>query len=258
MALIGIACYSTDENKKDDCLERTLESLYETVDFSKHRLMLSVNAATERTRDIILDFGGMIEKVFDNGDNIGTARAINKIWALRNPGESVIKMDDDIVINHYTDWPDEMEEAIRRDPNIGQIGLKRKDCWENVSHPDPDYKSELIQLPHVPGERWMVVEKSNHIIGSCVMHSAALVDKVGALYQPSAYGYDDVIMSWRSKKAGFYNCFLYHVPIDHIDEGLTPYQNWKHKHSGEQTQKVIDLCHAIWRGEHSFYFPFEN
>lgn len=256
MALIGVAVFSTSENKKDECLQRTLESLYETVDFSRHRLMLSVNAATERTRDIIIDFGGMISGVIDNGDNIGTARAINKIWAKRKPGEHCVKMDDDIVVNGYTDWLDEMEEAVRRDANIGQIGLKRKDCWENVSHPDPDYKSELIQLPHVPGERWMVVEKANHIIGSCVLHSSALIDKVGALYQPSLYGYDDVIMSWRTRAAGFYSCFLPHVPIDHVDEGKTVYQDWKHKHSGEVTDEVIKLCHAIWKGEKSFYFPF--
>lgn len=256
MALIGVAVFSTSENKKDECLQRTLESLYETVDFSRHRLMLSVNAATERTRDIIIDFGGMISGVIDNGDNIGTARAINKIWAKRKPGEHCVKMDDDIVVNGYTDWLDEMEEAVRRDANIGQIGLKRKDCWENVNHPDTDYKSELIQLPHVPGERWMVVEKANHIIGSCVLHSSALIDKVGALYQPSLYGYDDVIMSWRTRAAGFYSCFLPHVPIDHVDEGKTVYQDWKHKHSGEVTDEVIKLCHAIWKGEKSFYFPF--
>lgn len=255
MALIGMAVYSTEENKKDECLERTLESLYETVDFTKHRLILSINGYTEETKGLMIDYSWMVEDVIYNDSNIGTAAAINKVWKLRKPGEHCLKMDDDIVIDS-AGWLDEMEEAIRRDPNIGQIGLKRKDCWENVNHPDPDYKSELIQLPHEPGQTWLIVEKANHIIGSCVLHSSALIDKVGALYQPSLYGYDDVIMSWRTKKAGFYSSFLPHVPIDHIDDGKTPYQDWKHKHSGEVTNEVINLCHAIWRGDKSFYYEF--
>jgi hypothetical protein len=33
--------------------------------------------------------------------------------------------------------------------------------------------------------------------------------------------------------AGFYNAFLPHIEIDHIDTGETAYQGWKEKHSGE-------------------------
>lgn len=257
MALIGMAVYSTEENKKDDCLYKTLSSLVSTVDFNSHRLMLSVNAATDRTRDILSVFGEFIDGIFYNEENIGTARAINKVWSQRSPGEHLVKMDDDIVVNGYYGWLDEMEEAVRRDPLIGQIGLKRKDCWENVNHPDPDYKSELIQLPHTPGERWMVVEKANHIIGSCVLHSSALVDKCGGLFQYGHYGYDDVIYSWKTRAAGFYSCFLFHVPIDHIDQGLTPYQGFKERSASEHTDKTIQLCHAIYHGKVSCYHPFD-
>ncbi len=52
-------------------------------------------------------------------------------------------------------------------------------------------------------------------------------------------------MSHRTHLAGFYSCFLPYIPIDHIDEGLTSYQDWKHRHSGEQTQQsnsVITIC----------------
>jgi GT2 family glycosyltransferase len=258
MALIAMAVYSTVENQKDDCLMKTLRSLLDTVDFGRHRLMLSVNGFTDETQMTICYFGSIISKVIYNDSNIGTARAINKVWALRNPGEHVVKMDDDIVVDDYENWLNEMEEAVRRDSLIGQIGLKRKDCWERTDNPDPDYKSELIQLSHEPGEAWMVVEKANHIIGSCVLHSSDLIDKVGGLYQPSLYGYDDVIMSWRTQAAGFYSCFLPHVPINHIDVGQTPYQSWKEHHAGEQTKEVIELCHAIYKGEKSFYYPFEN
>lgn len=257
MALIAMAVYSTEENLKDDCLEQTLDSLWKTVDFDKHRLILSVNGATDRTHDIIESFEKIISRVIINDENIGTAKAINKAWLFRQGQDNCIKMDDDIVI-HQAGWIDEMEEAIRRDPMIGQIGLKRKDCWENVNHENPDYRSELIQLPHNPGEAWMVVEKAKHIIGSCVMHSAELLDAVGFLYQPSLYGYDDVIMSHRTRLAGFYSCFLPHIAIDHIDDGQTPFQGWKERHSGEQTQNVIALVNAMERGEKGLYFDSEG
>ncbi len=109
---------------------------------------------------------------FTNNENIGTARAINKAWARRAPGQHCIKMDDDVVI-HSSGWLDQLEEAIRRDSSIGQIRLKRKDVWEHPKHESPDLRSELIMLPHAGGEPWMVVGKVKHVIGTCVLHLSA-------------------------------------------------------------------------------------
>ncbi len=258
MALIAMAVYCTEENKKDDYLYHVLDQIKRTVDSSKHELYLCVNGATRETEETLRWYSsgcvdGIVAKVIRNDSNIGTARAINKAWKLRQPGQHCIKMDDDIAIN-IPDWADELEEAIRRDPKIGQVGLKRKDCWEWPSHERADWRSELHMLPHVPGEPWQIVEKVKHVIGSCVMHSAALLDKVGYLYQPSLYGYDDVIMSHRTHLAGFYSCFLPHINIDHIDPGDTPYQDWKQKHSAEQTQGVIDLVHEMYNGTKPIYY----
>jgi len=252
-ALIAIAVFSTEENQKDSCLERTLESIRNTVDFSKHRLMLSINAFTERTLKITDKYANIIQYIVSNPENIGTAKAINELWALRIQGENLIKMDDDIETS-YIGWVDEMDAAIAREPKIGQVGLKRKDCWEWPGHKEEDFRSELIMLPHQPGESWITVEKVKHVIGSCVMHSAALIDKVGFLYQPGVYGYDDVIMSHRTHLAGMYSCFLSHIQIDHIDDGKTPYQDWKQKHSGQYTQEVIKLVHEMYAGIKPIYY----
>lgn len=258
MALIAMAVYCTEENKKDECLGKALRGLIETVDFDKHRLVLCVNGYTKATENEISWLTGIGLKctVINNGSNLGTARAINQAWKLRQPGQHCIKMDDDIVINS-PGWVDELEEAIRRDPKIGQVGLKRKDCWEWPGHEHADWRSELHMLPHVPGEPWQIVEKVKHVIGSCVMHSAALLDKVGYLYQPSLYGYDDVIMSHRTYLAGFYSCFLPHINIDHIDPGETTYQGWKEKYAGNQTQAVINLVHEMYNGTKPIYYNAE-
>lgn len=257
MAIIGMAVYSTPENGKDEYLEKTLFGLQQTVNFRKHKLMLSVNANTPKTLDIIGNFSKIISKVIYNHGNIGTAEAINKVWAFRKAGQHAVKMDDDIVISDKG-WLDNLEYAVSKDSKIGQIGLKRKDLWEYPGNPNPDYKSELIMLPHIAGEPWVIVEKVKHCIGSCVLHSSDLLDKVGYLYQPSLYGYDDVIMSHRTHIAGFYSCFLPSVAIDHIDAGNTEYQDWKHKHSGEQTQAVINYVHELYNGTKDIFYKPES
>lgn len=255
MALIAMAVYDTEENKRTSVTEDTLDCLIGTVDLKKHRIILVDNNSCTKSKEVLSEFSKFENvEVITMLRNWGTARAINQAWRMRQPGEHCIKMDNDIIVNACGDWVDELEEAIRRDPTIGQVGLKRKDCWEWPGHEHSDWRSELHMLPHVPGESWQIVEKVKHVIGSCVMHNAALLDKVGYLYQPSLYGYDDVIMSHRTHLAGFYSCFLPHINIDHIDPGDTPYQDWKQKHSAEQTQAVIDLVHEMYNGTKPIYY----
>jgi hypothetical protein len=161
-------------------------------------------------------------------------------------------MDNDVVI-HQSGWADQMEAAIARDPNIGIIGLKRKDCWENPAHPEPFYRSTLEMLPHVAGEPWIVVEKVRHVMGTCQMFNSALLDKIGYLYQPRLYGFDDCLAATRSEVAGFYNAFLPHIDIDHIDTGETAYQGWKEKHSGEDMASFNSITQAYREGRRPIY-----
>jgi len=257
-ALIAMSVYSTEENQKDEYLEQTLDSLWKTVDFDHHRLILSVNGATEQTHDIIDNFGRIIHKVIWNEENIGTAEAINKVIHLREAGQHVVKIDDDVTI--YRDgWIDLMQECIERDNQIGIIGLKRRDLIQTTWHPDTQYKSELVMLPHAAGQRWLYVERTPDIMGTCTMYNSALLDKIGFLRQIKKYGYDDNIACHRSHIAGFYNCFLIGVDIEHTDRGDTPYQDWKHKHSGECTAIYIQLIRDMVNGTESIYYnPFSN
>lgn len=255
MALIGMALYSTEENKKDDYLNRTLKSLFKTVDFNKHRLMVSVNAMTNQTKHLLHIYSDIISEVIYNDHNLGTAEAINLIWRKRMPGEHAVKMDDDIVIKN-PGWLDDLEYVVAWGKNIGQVGLKRKDCME---HPDRTdfYKSSLEFLSWQPNRKWIVLEKANHIMGSCVLHSSALLDKIGYLWQPGLYGFDDSFMSLRSKLAGFTNVFVPHIEIDHIDPGQTPYQKWKEGQAGEKWEAYQSNVKAFSNGVRPLYYnPF--
>ncbi len=250
-----MAVHDTEENNRSEYTHRTLACIARTVAFSKHRLIIINNNSCVESERIIESFCHIEGvSVIHNTENIGTAAAINQAWEQRIPGEHCIKIDNDVVI-HSRGWVEEMEEVLRRDSSIGQVGLKRKDCWENVNHINPDYKSTLIQLPHEPGETWVVVERAKHIMGTCVMHNAALIDKIGGLWQPGIYGYDDVDYSWRCNLSGFISVFLPHINIDHIDNGGTPYQSWKEKHAGQYSKQMSDIVDGYISGEISMYKP---
>jgi len=267
MALIAMAVWDTVENKRTRYTHETLHNLLNTVDFNAHRLIISDNGSCDETLDLYKRFFlHFIEKypynnklrIIHNGKNLGTAEAINKAWRLREPGENAIKMDNDVVI-HQSGWVDDLEFAIVLDSKLGIVGLKRKDCWENPEHKDPFYKSELKMLPHVPGCSWVVIEKVNHVMGTCQMYSSALLDKIGYLQQPSLYGFDDSWAAARCQVAGFYNAFLPHINIDHIDTGGTDYQKWKEHHASQQWKEYHEVLGQWRNGTRSVYYnPFKD
>jgi hypothetical protein len=91
------------------------------------------------------------------------------------------------------------------------------------------------------------------------MYSAALIEKIGYLYQPGLYGYDDVLASHRSQIAGFYNCFLPHIEIEHIDQKETPHWQWKRD---EAEKKNVEQQRTVWEYHNKkrsiYYNPYEK
>lgn len=256
MTLIALAVYDTEENKRTEYTVKTLESLYKQIRFTSHRVIVVDNASCKETKGV-LDFWKNRFEIITNPTNVGTAAAINQAWALRKPNEHLIKMDNDCIVNYEGDWVGEMERAIERDPSIGIIGLKRKDCIEEPTRSDW-YKSELHMLPHTPGEPWVVVEKVNHVMGTCQMYNHRLIDKIGGMYQMGGiYGFDDALAALRCQLAGFYNCFLPHIDIDHIDRGDTPYQKEKEAYALSMMAKYNETKEAMKAGHMNIYFPID-
>lgn len=246
-----MAVYDTEENGRSEFTERTLESLIATVDFDKHRLIVIDNASCEQTKEFIRDRFDVIT----NDTNIGTAKAVNQGLKLRQPGEHCIKMDNDIVVRQK-DWVDEMIEVMERMPQLGILGLKRKDLMESPYAINTDQRTRLLEVKHELGQRWYVIEEAKQIMGSCTMFSPALLDMVGGLYQcDGLYGFDDSLMSVRSSVAGFMNAFLPHIEIDHIDPGGTDYTEWKKKYAGEMIGKYAQEEALLKSGAKDVYYP---
>lgn len=254
MSLIVMAVHDTEENGRTEYTLKTLESLCYTLR-TKPRLVVIDNNSCQKTKEVLrywVDVG-IIWKLITNETNVGTARAINQGIRLREPGEHVVKMDNDVVI-YKKHWVEDLERAISKDPKIGIIGLKRTDLMETPYYPDFNFRSSLKMLPHEPGEPWIIVEVAKHIMGTSTMYSSALLDKIGYLTQPSVYGYDDSLACVRSRAAGFYNCFLPHILIDHIDPGGTEYTEWKKKEAALHAEEVSREMDKITKGEVSYYY----
>lgn len=252
-----MAVYATAQNNKTDLARRTFDSLLETVDLTRHRVIIVDNGSCPAAQAMFHDYNRRF-KFLHMGENLGTAGAVNMAWSERRPGECVVKMDDDVVI-HQAGWVDQLEECIQRDPEIGIIGLKRIDLMEHPYRPEGDqFRSTLRMLPPFGGASWLVVEDVRHVMGTCQMYNPALLDKIGYLYQPRLYGFDDSLAAVRCRVAGFKNCFLPHIRIDHIDPGDTPFQKWKEQESDKDMAEYNRIKHEYETGKRSVYYnPYE-
>jgi GT2 family glycosyltransferase len=249
MALIAMAVYDTEENKRSKYTKETIESLYQTVDFSQHRLIIVDNGSCRETKEILLEY--LIKDIHDkntyiiNDENEGTARAINKAWSEQKPNEVLIKMDNDVVINNYG-WIEDMETAMRLG-GYGIVGLKRKDLMQHPNAKD-NWKTELKMLPHQKGEAWIVVEESEDIMGTVQMFNPSLINKMGGLMQAGVYGFDDTLACIRAKLLGYKLAFLPHIDIDHIDVGGDAYTEWKRKYAAEKTKEFYQIKQGLING----------
>ena len=228
MALLIMCCYDTEENKRTEYTVKTLESIFNTVDLIKNRVIIVDNNSCQATKDVLNAIEDTRIEVITMSENVGTAQGVNQGIYKRRPNEAVIKMDNDVVI-HSKNWIEEMKHVLHKMPEVGIVGLKRKDIAQSPTAKDAWFKTSLEFLPHEPGEPWITVEKSDDIIGTCTMINPRLLDKVGFYRQIGVYGFDDAILAKLSLLNGFKNYFLPHINIDHIDRGDTPYHQEKNK-----------------------------
>lgn len=243
MALISVAVFDTVENERSKYTWRTLESLMDTSG-SNNRIIVVDNNSCDKTKEILKDYKKYIT-IITNTENVGTAKAINQAWAYRKPNETVIKMDNDVVINNYG-WVEEMELAIRLG-GYGILGLKRKDLMQSPTSQSM-WKTELKMLPHTKGDNWIVVEESEDIMGTVQMFHPSLTDKMGGLIQAGVYGFDDTLACIRAKLLGYKLAFLPHIDIDHIDKGGDAYTEWKRKYAGEKMEEFYKIKEGLING----------
>lgn len=236
MGLIAMAVHDTVENDRTKYTQATLLSLYDTVDWTKHRMVIINNNSCVATNQLLTG----ARKTFNNvttikiNENIGTSRAINMAIRMRESGEVVFKMDNDVIV-HEIGWVDKMERILSERLEIGILGLRRDDVY-----------GELI-----PDGELLI---NDDIMGTCTAYNPVMLDKIGYSFQPSPfYGGDDVIMSARSLAAGFNNAFVKDIKITHLDDGNNPYCEWKRQEAAMYIQEISIISNMIKSGEMPYY-----
>jgi GT2 family glycosyltransferase len=244
MALIAMAVNDSEENGRTKYTKNAIDSLINTIDLDYHRIIVVDNNSCEETKRCLNWFKSHITIIYNN-ENVGTAKAINQAWSLKEPNEVLIKMDNDVVINNYG-WVEDMETAMRLG-GYGIVGLKRKDLMQHPNAKD-NWKTELKMLPHQKGEPWIVVEESEDIMGTVQMFNPSLINKMGGLMQAGVYGFDDTLACIRAKLLGYKLAFLPHIDIDHIDVGGDAYTEWKRKYAAEKTKEFYQIKQGLING----------
>ncbi len=255
MSLVCMVCHDTEDNGRTEYTSKTIECLSYTVDWNKHELIIVDNGSCFDTKELLVWAKDKLgATIITLPENIGTSRALNLAMKQRKPNHNFVKIDNDIYV-HSSEWVDEMDAAIEREPKIGIVGLKRVDLRQTPHDPDPSFKSELIQLPHEAGQTWINIEKTGDIMGSCTMFSSALLDVIGYSYQmTSTYGFEDCLTSLRSTIAGFWNCFLSHIVITHLDRGDNPYTEVKRQIAAQHWDEYRKVHDEYCNGARPIYY----
>lgn len=250
--LIAVAVYDTDDNDRTKYTKETYKSLIKTTNPQTTRIFFIDNGSCEKTKEFLFKIKKPNINVITNKENIGTAEAVNLALKERKEGEYCVKMDNDVVI-HDIGWVDKLIRCFKSDNEIGILGLKRKDI------PNSPYSKEYTtRIEYVRKSKcWDIVELCDDIIGTCTMFNPSLLDKVGYMYQPGIYGFDDVLMSYRSLLSGYYNAFYPGVEIDHIDDGENEFCDWKRKYAGIYLSQIEDIKKGYKEYPETIYYnPF--
>jgi GT2 family glycosyltransferase len=102
-----------------------------------------------------------------------------------------------------------------------------------------------------------MIEWCDDIIGTVHMISPKLFEKVGYLWQPSQYGWDDCLMCLRSTLSGFRNAFYPLIEIEHIDTKPNPYWEYKRKITHLYWNKFEEAKDDFISGKRPIYYnPF--
>ena len=257
--LIVMPVWDTEENERGEFTGPSLDALMKSIT-ENDRVVVSDNGSCKATHEIYerLKETHFNFSVIYNGENLGIAKAVNMGWKQAKKDEVVCKIDNDCVINDFG-WTKKIEFVFDRMPEVGILGLKRKDLPEQPLADVVHYKTKLHMVTHEPGEPWMVIEESRHVMGTCYCFNPKLRRKIGFLQQPgTVYGFDDAMAAYRTRAAGFKVCFLPVVDIDHIDPGHNEaYTKWKLIEAAEGMKNFHKWMHNIDVGRISIFYNGE-
>lgn len=191
--------------------------------------------------------------------NMGTAKAINAAWKLRNPGQLCAWMPNDVTIQD-ANWLSHAQEIFNRYPDIGTVNVK----WAGNPYSLDNYnfalRSTLVGV--VPCQQYSShdIELAPNPFGAALAANPKLIERIGGFEQPYQYGWDDILYLVRSGIAGFRNVFLAGLGADHFDTGspmvnTQAYIDFKAQQAKAGQAQIGGLIHAYANGLRSLHVP---
>ena len=206
----------------------TLSALLETGAFEQAQVVIFDNGSTDGTADAIRGLfaeGLAPYGLVFYGRNIGCPRALNSILHhYRKPGQHFIKVDNDVRLL-TNDWVRLLCDFPDAHPDVAMVGPWYKEL-------ETGYQGRVLEKH----ESWWRVYP---IIGHCVMHRGAFLDRTGffdVLAPDHLYGFEDLLMAHRAGALGFKCAVSLDVQMENIqrknslDSGM---------HDGERREEHI-------------------
>lgn len=179
--------------------KRCLESLVPSLDSID--LVIVDNGSTEDTTEFLhwyADEHPQTRVIFIER-NIGCPRALNEALKLRSPGQAVIKIDNDVILLHQDSaWVAELEDLIKSFSQFSNTTVAMVGAYY-----DPFDMNRVMSSPGM--WRGEALHHVHPVIGHCVYHTGAFMDKVGffdVLSPDHLYGFEDLIMSHKAAVLG--------------------------------------------------------
>ena len=195
----------TTFNRKRET-EQMLTALVETTALAEIDLVIVDNNSTDGTVDAISDWASYHRRkakvtVLLERENIGCPRALNAALALREAGQPVVKLDNDLKII-TPGWVDRLrwiERVVGPDNQPAQQPVAMIGAWYEGCL---DHGRVRSMERYEDGCVW----KMSLIIGHAVWHSGPFMDRIGyfdVLSDEHLYGFEDLIASQKANKMNF-------------------------------------------------------
>lgn len=103
-----MAVFDQEGDERTPITNKVIGQVIKTVNWERHRMVIVDNNSCQATKEVLHKYASCFSwiTIVTLPENIGTARAINKAWSLREEDEHCIKMDNDCFI-HYPHWIEE-------------------------------------------------------------------------------------------------------------------------------------------------------
>lgn len=257
--LIAMPVWDTLDNGRTVLTQKVIPQLLSTMT-EDDRLVVYDNGSCDETTGFIISNTDRRMNYILGSRNIGIAAAVNEVWRNYAKATDVVcKIDNDCFI-HDKGWTTLVEYVFKKQPDIGILGLKRKDLEERPDHNVGFYKSNLSFVKRNNGDRWIPLEEVKHVMGTCYCFNPVARHRIGYLMQPNTvYGFDDSLSSARVKSLGFKTCFLPQVEIDHLDinfdsDNFTVYTKWKQDQAALGMKVYNQMAKDIKSGKLDIYY----